>query len=316
MENDEIFECLIEPEQDGQRLDKVLAELAPEFSRARWQTVIKAGQVLVNGLPAKAKQPLFAGDRLSAPWPEEENLSDTPEPLALDLIYEDEAIAVINKPAGLVVHPAAGNRRGTLMNGLLYHFPNSASLARAGLVHRLDKDTSGLLVVAKTAAAQMHLQRQLQERAMGRSYLALVYRYVSAGGTIDLPLGRHPRDRLKIAVRSDGREAITHYRLEERFGETATLLRVNLETGRTHQIRVHLAEQKFPIVGDPLYGRPLLNKGNQPAVREALLHFPRQALHAEQLHLIHPLREEEMSFRAPLPADFAALLALLRQHLS
>ena len=309
---DESLDYIVGDELGGERLDRALAQIEPDFSRGRWQELIRAGRVLLNGQPAKAKQPVYGGDRIQSPLPEEEWLDDEAEALPLEIVHEDEAIAVINKPAGLVVHPAVGNRTGTLLNGLLHHFPASATLPRAGIVHRLDKDTSGLLVVAKTAAAQQDLQEQLRSRSMGRVYLALVYRYVSAGGTVDLPLGRHPRDRLKMAVRSDGREAITHYRLAERFGEAATLLRVELETGRTHQIRVHLSELKFPLVGDPLYGTALLPRGLPASIREALLRFPRQALHAQELHLQHPTSGERLQFSAPLSPDFADLLETLR----
>lgn len=309
--NDEAW--LVDETLNGERLDKFLATVEPDFSRNRWQEVIKTGAVKVNGEVAKAKQLVYEGDEIHAPLPELEALDDLPENIPLDIIYQDDEVVVINKPVGMVVHPAVGNRTGTLMNALLYHFPNNAHLPRAGIVHRLDKDTSGLLVVAKSASAQQFLQEQLATREMGRIYLALVYRYVSAGGTIDLPIARHPKDRLKMAVREDGQEAITHYRIEERFGETATLLKVQLETGRTHQIRVHLTELKFPLVGDKLYGQPLLNRGNKAEIREALLNFPRQALHAYELHFIHPETEEELSFTAPIPEDLEALLNTLRE---
>ena len=196
---------------------------------------------------------------------------------------------------------------------LLHHFPETAQLPRGGIVHRLDKDTSGLLVIARNLRAHAHLVRQLQERSMGRTYLALCYRYITAGGTIDQPLGRHPRDRLKMAIREDGKEAVTHYRIEERYGDIATLLRVNLETGRTHQIRVHLAAQHNPLVGDPLYG--LANppgKGIPADIRQALIDFPRQALHASALTLYHPADDSEHTYTSPLPADMTKLLDTLR----
>lgn len=315
-QEEEVQEALqwqIDEQWSGERLDKVLAALAPEHSRSRWQHCIKNQQVYVNGVVADSpKQTLYYGDLIvAAQEPEYESLSDAPEALPLDIVYEDEHILVMNKAAGMVVHPAVGNRSGTLLNAILHHHPAAEALPRAGIVHRLDKDTSGLLVVAKTLAAQQDLIEQLQTRTMGRIYLALVYRYVSAGDSINLPIGRHPRERLKMAVRADGREALTHYRIEKRFGEAATLLRVQLETGRTHQIRVHLSALKFPLVGDALYGRPLLSKGLSETARQALLNFPRQALHAHELHLQHPATGEDLSFTAPLPDDLRQLLANL-----
>ncbi|MDO4435235.1 MAG: 23S rRNA pseudouridine(1911/1915/1917) synthase RluD [Cardiobacteriaceae bacterium] len=296
----------------GKRLDQALAELSPEYSRSRWQQAIKAGSVLVNQRVEKAKYILMYGDEIIAELPEAEPSEDLAENIAIEVVHQDKEIIVIHKPAGLVVHPAAGNASGTLLNALLYHFPELSKLPRAGIVHRLDKDTSGLMVVARSLRAHHHLVEQLQSHDMGRTYLALVYRYVTAGNTIDKPIGRHPHDRLKMAVREDGREAITHFRIEERFGEVATLLRVQLETGRTHQIRVHLSDAHYPLVGDPLYGKAHIIKGTPAPIREALQQFPRQALHATELALYHPKTEQELVFECPVPEDMTKLLETLR----
>lgn len=302
----------VDTTHQGKRLDQALAELAPEFSRSRWQSAIKAGAVHVNGQSVAGKYLLMYGDEITAALPEAEPSEDLAQNIPLDIVHHDKDIIVINKPAGLVVHPAAGNADGTLLNALLYHYPEVAKLPRAGIVHRLDKDTSGLMVVARSLRAHHHLVEQLQTHEMGRTYLALVYRYVTAGNTIEKPIGRHPHDRLKMAVREDGREAITHYRIEERFGEVATLLRVQLETGRTHQIRVHLTDAHHPLVGDPLYGKAHIVKGTPTPIREALQSFSRQALHATELALFHPKTEEELVFEVPVPEDMANLLAVLR----
>lgn len=305
--------CVADDAVRGWRLDQFLARIAPDFSRSRWQTSIKAGLVRLNGNIARAKDQVFPGDHISAQIAVEMENDAQSQDIPLTVVHADADIIVIDKPAGLVVHPAAGNPDGTLLNALLHHFPETAQLPRGGIVHRLDKDTSGLLVVARNLRAHAHLVRQLQERTMGRTYLALVHRYVTAGDAIDQPLGRHPRDRLKMAIRPDGKPAITHYRIEERFGDAATLLRVSLETGRTHQIRVHMAAQHYPLVGDPLYGLATPpGKGLPPEVRQTLLAFPRQALHATALTLSHPADDDEITFASPLPADMQTLLAALR----
>ena len=305
--------CTADEDIRGWRLDQFLAHIAPDYSRSRWQTSIKAGLVQINGNPARAKDHVYPGDNVHAQIAVDTETAASSQDIPLNIIHADADIIVINKPAGLVVHPAAGNPDGTLLNALLHHFPETAQLPRGGIVHRLDKDTSGLLVIARNLRAHAHLVRQLQERSMGRTYLALCYRYITAGGTIDQPLGRHPRDRLKMAIREDGKDAVTHYRIEERYGDIATLLRVNLETGRTHQIRVHLAAQHNPLVGDPLYG--LANppgKGIAADIRQALIDFPRQALHAAALTLYHPADDSEHTYASPLPADMAKLLDTLR----
>lgn len=305
--------CTADEDIRGWRLDQFLAHIAPDYSRSRWQTSIKAGLVQINGNPARAKDHVYPGDNVRAQIAVDTETAASSQDIPLNIIHADADIIVIDKPAGLVVHPAAGNPDGTLLNALLHHFPETAQLPRGGIVHRLDKDTSGLLVIARNLRAHAHLVRQLQERSMGRTYLALCYRYITAGGTIDQPLGRHPRDRLKMAIREDGKDAVTHYRIEERYGDIATLLRVNLETGRTHQIRVHLAAQHNPLVGDPLYG--LANppgKGIPADIRQALIDFPRQALHAAALTLHHPANDDEHTYNSPLPADMAKLLDTLR----
>lgn len=297
----------------GWRLDQFLAHIAPEYSRSRWQMSIKKGTVLLNGNIAKAKDNVYPGDIITAKPIIQQETSAIPQNIALDICYQDDDIIIINKQPGLVVHPAAGNPDNTLLNALLYCFPELKLLPRAGIVHRLDKDTSGLMVVARNLHAHTHLVEQLQRRIMGRTYLALVYRYVTAGDTVNLALGRHLHDRIKMAVRPDGKEAITHYRIEERYGEIATLLRIRLETGRTHQIRVHMAHLKYPLVGDKLYGnQTLISKGLDLSLRNQLLNFPRQALHATQLILQHPKNNEQCCFNSEIPQDIKILLNLLK----
>lgn len=299
-------------EYSQQRLDKVLAELLPQFSRAYLQQAIKQGLVKINDQVVLPRYLVQGEENLSYAL-EEPVHQETwlPEKVDFDILYEDEDLIVINKPVGLVVHPGAGNWTGTLVNGLLHYCPPLDALPRAGIVHRLDKETSGVLVVAKTREAHHALVEQLQEREVHREYLALVYGEVTAGGKIDANIARDPRDRLKMALHENGKEAITHYRLAERF-PNFTLLRVNLETGRTHQIRVHLASIKYPIVGDPLYGKGLrLPKNASPELIAALKNFKHQALHAARLSFIHPRTEKEVSFEAPLPADFVGLLNML-----
>jgi 23S rRNA pseudouridine1911/1915/1917 synthase len=236
-----------------------------------------------------------------------------PQAIDLDIVHEDDWLIIINKPAGLVVHPGAGIRDRTLQNALLHHDPSLAELPRGGILHRLDKDTTGLLVVARTLAAHTALTRQLQAREIEREYEAICVGVMTAGGTIDRAIGRHRTDRVRMAVRADGRAAVTHYRVLERF-RGHTHVRINLETGRTHQIRVHFAHIRHPLVGDPTYGRRLLlPRGATPKLAAALRAFPRQALHASRLRLIHPRDGREAEWRAPLPADMNALLRALRE---
>lgn len=312
MPQDQQIISIVPPEMAQQRLDQVVASLCPQYSRSQLQKWIKSGQVLVDNKPLKPKERLTGGEQIIIHATQEVQTRSEAEEMPLDIVYEDDNILVLNKPADLVVHPGAGNWSGTLVNGLLHYDPKLEYLPRAGIVHRLDKDTTGLMVVAKTLEAHNSLVEQLQERDVSREYLALVQRPVIAGGTLEGNIGRHPIDRLKMAVIEGGKEAITHYRVEERFRHH-TLLRVALETGRTHQIRVHLTANNMPIVGDQLYGgRPRVPAGISGELREALQTFPRQALHATRLGLVHPLTEEALEWEAPVPADMEALLALLR----
>lgn len=284
------------------RLDQALARLMPEHSRSRIRTWIDAGRVSVWGETASAKQKLQGGERIVvAPLPEPRRDAFVAQPLPLSIVYEDESLIIVDKPAGLVVHPGSGNWQGTLANALLHHAPQLATVPRAGIVHRLDKDTSGLLAVAKTVVAQTDLVRQLQARTVRREYLALAQGIVTRGGRIDAPLGRHPVRRTSMAIVASGKHAVTHYEVRERFA-ACTLLVCTLETGRTHQIRVHLASLKHPLVGDAAYG-------GQRGVA-----FHRQALHAWRLALVHPATRELRQWEAPLPEDFAALLASLRRE--
>ncbi|MBI5784659.1 MAG: 23S rRNA pseudouridine(1911/1915/1917) synthase RluD [Rhodocyclales bacterium] len=292
----------------GMRLDAALAQLFPEHSRSRLQAWMKDGRVSVDGAGADAKRKVLGGEvvHVTADAPAAES-AHRAEAIDLPVVYEDEHLLVIDKPAGLVVHPGSGNWSGTMMNALLHHAPQLAAVPRAGIVHRLDKDTSGLLVVAKTLAAQTDLVRQLQARTVKRHYLALVHGEVAVPGSVDAPIGRHPVQRTKMAIVTrggSGRDALTHYAPRERFA-AATLVECRLATGRTHQIRVHLASIGHPLVGDPVYGR----RKSIDAVLDA---FPRQALHAWRLALVHPATGEEMSWEAPLPPDFAGLLEACR----
>jgi len=294
-------ELTIPAELAGLRLDQALAQLLPEHSRSRIRTWIDAGRVTVAGEAAPAKHKLLGGERVRVePAPDPRANEFAAQPLPLSIVHEDEALIVVDKPAGLVVHPGSGHWDGTLANALLHHCPQLAGVARAGIVHRLDKDTSGLLVVAKTPIAQTDLVRQLQARTVRREYLALAYGVLARGGRIDAPIARHPRKRTSMAVIASGKPAVTHYELRERFA-TCTLLACRLETGRTHQIRVHLASLGHPLVGDPAYGR----RGG--------IAFHRQALHAWRLGLVHPTTREPRQWESALPADFAGLLDTLRR---
>ncbi|MDD3651636.1 23S rRNA pseudouridine(1911/1915/1917) synthase RluD [Immundisolibacter sp.] len=299
------------PELAGQRLDQVLAVLLPDFSRSRLQAWIRDGRVTVDGAPAAASSRLRGGEQIGVQQPEVNAEPTAPaEAIALDIVHQDADLLVVNKPAGLVVHPGAGNPAGTLMNALLYHDPRLAELPRAGIVHRLDKDTTGLLLVARTLPAHKRLVELLAAREVHREYLALVQGQIIAGGTVDAPIGRHRTDRTRMAVGAGGRQAITHYRVAQRFAHH-TLLRVMLETGRTHQIRVHLASIGHAVVGDPAYGRLRLPPGASADCQAALAAFRRQALHAARLQLPHPIDGRPLTFEAPLPADMAQLLQVL-----
>lgn len=297
----------------GRRFDAVLAELFPEFSRSRLAAWIKSGDARLDGDLARPRDPVRGGETVTLTAVLDTRTEDAPEDIALDLLYEDPDVFVLNKPAGLVVHPGAGNRAGTLVNALLHRDPALAALPRAGIVHRLDKDTSGVMVVARTLPAHTALVAQLSAREVHRQYLAIVVGALVSGGTANAAIDRHPRDRLRMAVRDDGREAITHYRLHERY-RAHTALECRLETGRTHQIRVHMAYLKHPIVGDPLYGGPLrLPKGASEALTTALREFKRQALHAQTLEFKHPLSGEPVRCSAPVPEDMQTLMRLLRE---
>lgn len=299
--------------QRGQRLDQALAVLFPDFSRTRLKAWIETGRVLVDGAGAKPRDVVRGGEVVRVTPLAEAQVEVAPEAIALDLVHQDPSIFVINKPAGLVVHPGAGNPRSTLQNALLALDPALVELPRAGIVHRLDKDTSGLLVVARTPAVHLRLTRALAGHEVEREYEAVVIGVLTAGGTVDAPIDRHPVDRLRMSVRQSGRPAVSHYRVVERF-RAQTHVRVRLESGRTHQIRVHMTHAGFPLVGDPLYGRRLvLPKGATPRLVGVLQGFRRQALHAARLSFVHPDSGEQVEYRAPLPADLVELLAALRE---
>ncbi len=295
------------------RLDQALARALPQYSRARLQQWIEAGAVEVDGRHPRGKEKMAGGEQVSVMARLEPDHRVVAEPLQLSVVYQDKALIVIDKPAGLVVHPGAGNPSHTLQNALLALDPRLALVPRAGLVHRLDKDTSGLLVVARTPEAHAGLAAALAAREIERTYLAICTGVMTGGGTVDAPIGRHRTQRTRMAVRNDGREAITHYRIIKRF-RAHTLARVQLETGRTHQIRVHLAHGGYPIVGDPVYGgRRRLPAGCSAALVAALTAFPRQALHATRLALAHPLTGRELEWESPMPADMAGLVAALEK---
>jgi 23S rRNA pseudouridine1911/1915/1917 synthase len=296
----------------GRRFDAVVAELFPEFSRSRLSLWIKSGDLLLDGRTVRGRDPVRGGETVSLTAVLDVQTQAEPEDIPLDVLHEDDQVIVVNKPAGLVVHPGAGNPTGTLVNALLHHDPSLAALPRAGIVHRLDKDTSGVMVVARTLQAHTSLVAQLSERGVHRQYLAIVVGALVSGGTATGAIDRHPHDRIRMAVRDDGREAVTHYRLRERF-RAHTALECRLETGRTHQIRVHMAHLKHPIVGDPVYGGALkLPKGATPELIDALRGFRRQALHAETLEFQHPATGEPVRFSAPVPEDMLRLLKVLR----
>ena len=285
----------------------------PEYSRSRLAAWVKAGSIRVDGRALKPREKIAGGEEVVLDAEPEAAVESLPETMALDIVHEDESVLVINKPAGLVVHPGAGNTRGTLMNGLLAHAPELAEVPRAGIVHRIDKLTTGLLVVARTLEAHTALTRALAEHEIRRSYIAVVQGALTGGGRIDAPIGRHPVDRTRMAVRESGRPALTHYTVRERYA-AHTAVDVTLETGRTHQIRVHFAWKRHPLVGDPVYGgRLALPKGASDAVIETLRGFRRQALHAARLEFAHPVAGETVTCEAPIPEDMARLMAVLRE---
>lgn len=295
-------------ELSGSRFDQIAAELFPDYSRSRLQTWIKEGTLTVDGAVRKPKEKLNGGEELKVETKVENSDEWEAQDIALDIVYEDDDILVINKPAGLVVHPAAGHQNGTLLNALLHHSPEMAHLPRAGIVHRLDKDTTGLMVVAKNLIAQNALVEQLQERTMGREYEAVAIGVMTGGGKVDAPIGRHPKDRKRMAVVDGGKPAVTHYRVLERF-RGHTHIRCKLETGRTHQIRVHMSHISYPLIGDPVYsGRMKLPAGCTGELKLALRKFNRQALHAKRLELWHPATGDLMEWEIDLPEDIQALL--------
>lgn len=310
----QIQKTIIVPEiYAGHRLDQALAQLFPEHSRSRLQNWIKKHQITVNNKYWRPSERLQGGETLIIQAQAEiaQNTWEA-QPLPLQILYEDETVLVINKSIGLVTHPAAGNYSGTLANALLHHAPSLHQLPRAGIVHRLDKDTSGLLIIAKTLEAHTHLIKQLQERTIKREYYAVINGVCIAGNTINAPIGRHSKDRKKMAVVESGKSAITHYRVLERY-RAHTLVRVFLETGRTHQIRVHMAHHHHPLIGDNLYGGRLLIPANASSELIYILrNFKRQALHAIRLTFVHPATQETIQVEAPLPEDMENLLAILR----
>ncbi len=313
MPSSEYLTITVPADYSGQRLDQVLAQLFPDYSRARLQQWIKAGQVLVNGKQRRAKDKMEGGEQIELEATSEEEVSWQGEDIPLSIVYEDEHIIIVNKPAGMVVHPAAGNYDGTLVNALLHHAPELNEVPRAGIVHRLDKETSGLLAVARNLKSQKHLVDLLQARVMKRQYQAVACGVMTAGGTVDAPIARHPVDRKRMAVVESGKHAVTHYRVMQRF-RLHTHIRVDLETGRTHQIRVHMAHIRYPLVGDQVYGQRLrLPPDCSDALADTLCNFKRQALHAARLGLEHPSSGEMMEWEAALPEDMQQLAALLQK---
>ncbi len=298
-------------ELGGKRLDQALAAMFPDATRSQLQHWIETGLVRVDGAAVRKGHKIKGGEVIELDAPPPVVTGWTAEDIALAILYEDDEILVVNKPPGLVVHPGAGNADGTLLNALLHHVPSLAQLPRAGIVHRLDKDTSGLLVVAKTERARQSLIEQLQDKTVGREYVTIVNGVMIAGGKVDVPIGRHRTDRTRMAVTSAGKEAVSHYRVLKRY-RLHTLVQVTLESGRTHQIRVHMAHLKYPVVGDPSYGGRLrIPKGASEKLGKLLHDFKRQALHAMKLTLVHPATGKTMQWTADVPADMSDLMEAL-----
>lgn len=312
--SEELLTSTIPDTLSGQRLDAALAKLFPDYSRSRLTQWVKEGLVELDNAIVRPRDKVYAGQSVSVKVQAIESDSVVlPEDVPLDVVFEDDEILVINKPVGMVVHPAAGNWSGTLQNGLLFYCESLKNIPRAGIVHRLDKDTSGLLVVAKTLKSHKSLIEQLQARTVHREYQAIVNGVLTAGGTVDQPIARDARERKRMAVREEGKEAITHYRVIEKF-RRHTHIRVFLETGRTHQIRVHMSYIRFPLLGDALYGgKVMLPKGASDELIKVIQSFKRQALHAAKLGLIHPVTNEEMQWQVPLPDDMQQVLDSLAQ---
>ncbi|HLU05950.1 MAG TPA: 23S rRNA pseudouridine(1911/1915/1917) synthase RluD [Woeseiaceae bacterium] len=310
---DEARELAVPDTLAGERLDRALARMFPEYSRTRLKDWLLEGFVTVNGTARRPRDVVTGGEVVRLQPQASLSVTSQPEPIDLDVVFEDDDLLVVNKPAGLVVHPGAGNLRGTLMNGLLHRVPALSDLPRAGIVHRLDKDTTGLLLIGKTLPAHTALVRQMAAREVSRHYLAVCVGVLTGGGTINAPIARHPVDRLRMSVQDDGKPAITHYRVIKRFA-AHTYISVRLESGRTHQIRVHLAWRRHPLVGDQVYGgRLAIPAGAGPHLQEVLRGFRRQALHAAKLEFAHPVSGELLSLEAPVPADFARLLDALEE---
>ncbi len=306
----------IPDELTGQRLDVVLAELVPDYSRNRLKQWLLEGQILLDGQTAKPKTKVYGDQQLQLNI-KAVDVDDVcvAEDIPLNIVYQDDSLIVVNKPAGLVVHPAAGHRQGTLQNALLFFDKTLADVPRAGIVHRLDKDTSGLMVVARTLASHKYLVNQIQQRDVHREYQTLVHGVMTGGGTVDQPIGRHAHDRIRMTVREDGRPSVTHYRVLDRY-RVYTHLHVELETGRTHQIRVHMQHLRHPVVGDPVYaGRSRLPAGADESFLEQLNNFKRQALHAWRLSLNHPETGELIQWEAPLPEDMVNLIAGMKEDM-
>jgi len=309
----EVQQKIVPPELAGQRLDQALARMFPEYSRSRLKSWLLQGFITVDQGALRPRDAVSGGETILLQRQPEISVPSEPEPLELDIIYADEDCLAVNKPAGLVVHPGAGNARGTLMNGLLHYAPDLAGIPRAGIIHRLDKDTSGLLLVARTLQAHTALVRALAEREIARHYLAVCSGVLTGGGLIDEPIGRHPVDRLKMRVQQKGKPAVTHYRVIQRFA-AHTYVSIQLETGRTHQIRVHFAHRRHALVGDPTYGgRLAIPAGASARLQEVLRSFRRQALHAEKLAFAQPRSGEEIELQVAPPDDFADLLGALAE---
>lgn len=306
-------ELRLAPQSAGRRLDQALADALPEFSRSRLKRWIDEGVLRVDGRVPRPRDIVAGGELVVLDAPDEDAVAPAAERIPLTIAWEDRDVIVVDKPAGLVVHPGAGNPAGTLQNALLAHDPKLSKLPRAGIVHRLDKDTSGLLIVARNEPARTSLADALAERGIHREYQAVCVGVMTAGGKVDAPIDRHPVDRLRMAVRSSGREAVTHYRVIERY-RRHTWVRVTLETGRTHQIRLHLSHAGYPLVGDPVYGRRLvIPRGATPELAEALRGFRRQALHAAKIVFPHPRTGRDVQVESKLPADMRDLIACLKR---
>ena len=310
----ETLKIIIPERMTGQRLDVALSEMLPDYSRSKITAWIKSGEALINHKPFKPKDKVIGSEMVELTISQKQNNDWVGEDIPLNVVFEDEDIIVLNKAVGLVTHPGAGNWSGTLANALLHYEPKLATLDRAGIVHRLDKNTSGLMVVAKNEKSQKYLVEQLQTHSVSREYSAIVYGHMVAGGTIDEAIGRDTKDRVKQAVSSHGKEAVTHYRVIDRY-QNHTHVKAILETGRTHQIRVHLSHIGYPLIGDPMYGGKVrFPKKADAVLKEALVSFKRQALHARKLTLTHPTSDELMSWKAPLPEDMLALLDVLNDY--